>query len=630
MLASNGMRLASELRSPLLPALVLVGVTLFFAGDPGLSALPWIGIAALVLLLVLFATQGVPRGAVVFVPLALLAAWSAVSVAWSIEPDRTWAYANRTFVYLAFALIGAYLGRETRRLLYGFSALLGALCIWSLAGKVVPALHEGYGQFSRLTGPVGYWNALALLGDIALTLGLCLATRMRIPGTLLVYGWLVVIGLTYSRGGVLVAVVVVGLWMILSKAWIESLSTLLAAGVPAAAALAVAFSLAGITSDGQSHATRVRDGLIFGVVLLADAAIAAALGRFTLPGTTFVRRLGVALLAVCVAASVAVGASKAQTWWRSFTTSTPTEITQSPTRLGDTGSNFRWQWWNQAWQGWKRSPVVGTGAGTFQFTNERYRTSSLDQTIEPHSLPVQFLSETGVVGFVLFVASVAWLLVRGRHRPGPQLALALALPAYFLHGLLDIDWDFLSVSGPVFLIAGALAVRPSDARRPRPFTLLTAVGLLAVLGLSLVAVWLGGRWESQAEAAALGGQSAKAISLAKKSRSIDPLADAPLLTAGLANTDIALRIANHRGAGWRPLYNAAISAAVDSYSQATKVQPEDAQSWYYLGALRKQLGCPYAALPDFNRATVLDGKNPTYNDAYASTLAQVNSGTYKC
>ena len=43
---------------------------------------------------------------------------------------------------------------------------------------------------------------------------------------------------------------------------------------------------------------------------------------------------------------------------------------------------------------------------------------------------------------MLFVGSIGWLVVRGRRRPGPQLALALALPAYFLHGLLDIDWDF--------------------------------------------------------------------------------------------------------------------------------------------------------------------------------------------
>ena len=156
-----------------------------------------------------------------------------------------------------------------------------------------PWLYEDYGRIARLRGPVGYWNSLALLGDIALPLGLCLATRLRTAGTLLVFGWLVVIGLTYSRGGVIVAVVVVALWTLLSGAWIDSLKTLVAAGLPAAGALAVAFSLSGLTSDGQVHAARVRDGLVFGGVLLADAAIAVAFARLPTPTSTPVLRRGV-------------------------------------------------------------------------------------------------------------------------------------------------------------------------------------------------------------------------------------------------------------------------------------------------------------------------------------------------
>ena len=106
-------------------------------------------------------------------------------------------------------------------------------------------------------------------------------------------------------------------------------------------------------------------------------------------------------------------------------------------------------------------PLKGTGAGTFLGTNLRYRTTSLDQTIEPHDLPLQFLTETGVIGLALFGARSPGFSSAAGAGPGPQLALALALPAYFLHGLLDVDWDFASVSGPVFLIAGALVVRPS-------------------------------------------------------------------------------------------------------------------------------------------------------------------------
>jgi hypothetical protein len=622
------MRLARELRSPVVPALALVAASLFFAHDPGTGSLPWLGLAALVLVGWLFATQPPPGGAIVFVPLVAFACWCALSIAWSIEPDRTWSYANRTFLYLAFALIGAYLGAEVRRLLYGFSIVLGAVCVWSLAGKALPWLHD-YGQVARLTGPVGYWNALALLGDVALPLGLCLATRMRTAGTLLVFGWLVVIGLTYSRGGVLVAVVVVALWMVLSKAWIEALSTLLAAGLPAAGALAVAFSLAGLTSDGQPHDVRVRAGLVFGIVLVADAAIAAGLARFQLPGTTLVRRLAFALFAVLAVGAIGIGVIHARSWWRSFTASSASEVTQSPSRLGEVSSNFRWEWWTQAWQGWTARPVAGTGAGTFLFTNLRYRKTSLDQTIEPHSLPLQFLSETGLIGLALFLGSVGWLVVRGRRRPGPQLALALALPAYLLHGLLDIDWDFISVSGPVFLIAGALAVRPSTRPRPRAFTVATGSGILVVLALSLLAVWLGGHWESQAEAA-LGSNNARAITLAKRVRTVNPLTLDPLFTAANAESNIAADLSRRRGPGWRLYYAQAIAAALGYLRQATVVQPSSAYAWFELGTLEYDLGCPYAALPSFSHSTVLDGQNPSYNAGYAAALAEVNSGTYKC
>src|SRR5262249_7271977 len=244
-------------------------------------------------------------------------------------------------------------------------------------------------------------NALALLGDIALPLGLCLATKLRWAGTLLVYGWIVVIGLTYSRGGVLVAVVVVALLMWLSKAWVEALSTLVAAGLPAGGALAAAFSLPGITADGQTHTARVHAGIVFGLVLAADALIAVALSRHPLPVVTTTRRIAIAVLAVAIAASVAVGAAHARSWWHSFTTPSGAELTNCPGHLAPPGGNFRWPWWQQAWKGFEQAPLKGTGAGSFLVTNLRYRTTSLDQTIEPHDLPLQFLTETGVVGFLL-------------------------------------------------------------------------------------------------------------------------------------------------------------------------------------------------------------------------------------
>src|SRR5262249_59255747 len=121
------------------------------------------------------------------------------------------------------------------------------------------------------------WRGLALVGDIALPLGLWLALRRRVPGTLLVYGWIVAISLSFSRGGALVAALAVVAWIALGRKWVEATTTLVAAGLPAAAVIAIAFSLSGGTSDGQSRAARVRGGARFALAVRAGAPAAAPL-----------------------------------------------------------------------------------------------------------------------------------------------------------------------------------------------------------------------------------------------------------------------------------------------------------------------------------------------------------------
>jgi hypothetical protein len=616
------MRLARDLRTPLTPALALLAGALFFGGGEGDSSLPWLGAAAVVLALALLAVKRPPQGLVVFLPLIALGLWCAASVEWSIEPDRSWSYANRALVYAAFALVGGLLAVEPRRLFYGVSGLLGAVCVWALLGKVIPALYEDYGRIARLRGPVGYWNSLALLGDVALPLGLCLATRRRVLGALLVYGWLVAIGMTYSRGGVIVAVIVIAAWIALSGAWIEAVATLLAAGLPAAGVVAVAYSLPALTSDGQPHAARLRDGLVFGAVLLVDAAIAAMLARFPPPVAVspLLRRAAlVALTLVCVAALV-VGGLHARRWWDSFTSTTAAELPNSPARLTEAGSNFRWSWWQEAWHAFRLNPAKGTGAGTFQLTDERYRTNDLGEPTEPHNLPLQFLSETGIIGALLFVASMAWLIVSGRRRPGPQLALALALPAFLLHSLIDIDWDFAAVAAPVLLIAGALATRPATRRRVSFFTVLGAGGIGFALVSSLFVIWLANRWTNEAN---LTTNTAQALQLVQRARSLDPLSIQPLLAGGAAESAAAQ-------SGSLASQKHHLELALGFFKKATQVQPLNAQGWYELGFFNLVLNrCPRAALPDLSRATVLDGQNAE-NRWYAQALREVNSGRYLC
>jgi hypothetical protein len=605
------LRAVAQRWSPLVAALALSGAALFFGGGSGDGSLPWLGGGAIAVVLVFAATRPVPGGLLPLAPLAALAIWSAISVAWSIEPDRSWAYANRGLVYLAFALVGAFAADRLKELMYGFAALLGAVCAWSLAGKGLPWLYEDYERVARLRAPVGYWNALALLGAVALPIGLCLATRHRVPGTLLVYGWLVAIPLTYSRGGVIVAVLAVAAWIALSRAWADALATLVAAGIPAAVVVAVAFFLPGVTDDGQSHSTRVTDGAIFGLVVLAGLGAAALLARIPPPEPTrTVRRAALALLAVAAAGVIVVGAAHASSWWDQFTSPTVSELTNGKGRFTEAGGNYRWTWWKQGWRAWRAHPAGGTGAGSFNFTNLRYRTTSADFALEPHSLAVQFLTETGIVGLLLFLVAVLGLIGAARRRAGPQLALALALPAYLVHGLIDIDWDFAAVSAPIFLLAGTVAARPERARQLSGSAVLAGAGVAAAVVFSLFAVWLGDRWTADS---LLSADPDHALTLAKRARSIDPLSFDALYAQALAQ--------ELRGN---------LGEALGLFQEGTRLQPENAEAWYSLGLFNLEIrNCPRAALPELDRFTQLNPQDPG-NKEYDRALRLVNSGTPIC
>jgi len=83
------MTLSGALRDPpLVAALVLTGLALFFGGGAGDGSLWWLGGGAAVAIVVALATRGLPRGFVALAPFALLVAWLAASISWSWLPDR--------------------------------------------------------------------------------------------------------------------------------------------------------------------------------------------------------------------------------------------------------------------------------------------------------------------------------------------------------------------------------------------------------------------------------------------------------------------------------------------------------------------------------------------------------------
>src|SRR5882724_6422929 len=198
----------------------------FFSQGSSQSRLFWIGVPAIVVAAVGWALRPprLPlRGSIFFLALAAFVVWQGVSIAWSIQPSRSWDYTNRGLVYFAFAAVGALVASvPLRRFASAACVLLGALFVWALAAKVIPGIYPDYERLARLRYPLGYWNDLALLAAASVPLGLWAVgprhdRRARVGGALLLYAALVVTGLTYSRVGIVLTVVAAIVWLWLDR-----------------------------------------------------------------------------------------------------------------------------------------------------------------------------------------------------------------------------------------------------------------------------------------------------------------------------------------------------------------------------------------------------------------------------
>ena len=158
--------------------------------------------------------------------------------------------------------------------------LTGAFAVailWALAGKAIPALFPDGGRAARLRDPIGYWNALALVGDGLLVLGLWLAaTRpaavaLRAGGAVLAYAAVVAILLTGSRAGVGAGSSASGCGSGWRRSRTERALLALATTVPALAVGGWAFTRPALVEDGQEYADRLADGAVFALLFLVGA-----------------------------------------------------------------------------------------------------------------------------------------------------------------------------------------------------------------------------------------------------------------------------------------------------------------------------------------------------------------------
>lgn len=672
------MRTRSALLAALLAALLYTAFAAGAARQPGEA---WFEIIVAVLALAASASAllggaigaRAPRAAWWGVGLlALFVAWSGLTLTWSIAPDRTWEEFNRALSYALVAglgvMVGASLPRAIERFAAGWLIAVSLVALYALGGKVAPGLHvsglfdlDQTGVVARLRAPLEYWNALGLLCVLAAPVAVRLATgvggsvssrRVRLAAVEALYLLVIVIGLTYSRGAVAAFVVGAAVLTLTGNGRLRGLIAMGLAALAATAPLAVAFGRAGLKNNGEALGVRIHEGRILGlVVVVAGLALLAggwALLRFEPRARWSGERTRLVFRVAAVAAGVfviagAVGLARSQRGFSGSITQAVDDFTKvkedrqfDPVRLVSTNSGNRVSWWKEAVGAWSDRPLQGWGAGSFALLHLRYRHDIVPVT-QAHSVPLQTLAETGLIGLVLAYGGVLALLAAAISRTramesGPRRDLAVALlaatAAWLVHGFYDWDFNIPAVTAPVLVMLGILAGQPDD----RMDASASAVGAGAHASARRGS-GAGGRPALVGVAALVAAAAVASAGLpwlaASKSDDAAEVAGArtpQALEAAAAEADLAARL---NPLSIRPLFvSSAVAAArgrlLDTRRdllEAADRTPDDPQVWGRLAGLALQLADRQGYLEATQRLFELDPRNPAAEPQSSRALA---------
>lgn len=634
-----------------LGALLAAGFTVIVfvgAGGSDLGPNTWVQIALLgfgaacAVALVLAGSRGPASGVAAVGLFAALAALTYLSIAWSVQPATSWTEANRTLSYLAAFGGAVALARLAPARWPAVTGAVGtvaiAVCGYALLTKVFPATLDAADHVGRLRGPVDYYNATGVIAALGLPVCVWAGSRpaagrvmrvLAVPALALLVSTMM---LTYSRGALLAAVVGLACWFVLVPLRLRATLILVLGAACGGVATVWALAHHAITQDNATLAARTADGHNFGLVLLVVVITGAILGLAAALGIERIalsaqgrRRIGIVLI-VLVALVPVAGIAGAAASSRGLTgqishawnTLTSTSLTVQPgngaARLGALG-NSRGIYWREGLKVGEHAPLAGVGAGGFDTARTRYSTSPL-AVAHAHSYLIETFADLGLLGLGVSLALLtAWALACRRtlaarpeddrqaaERVGMITLLAVVV-TFGVSSLIDWTWFVPGVAVPALVAAGWLAGRGALApaqpiesgARGFAFSPGRTAGALGLVVALLLAAWF--VWQPLRSADAFGaaisamgrGDAAAALADARAAASSDPVSVDPLLEQSFI---------------YGALRNQA--AARSELVKATSLQPENPQTWMYLGTFDLQAHQPRLALSELETAHRLD------------------------
>lgn len=555
----------------------------------------------------------------------------AISSLWSGSVELSVIEADRLLVYLSFflaAFLIAQTSERRQRFAEGLVISLAVIALLGLASRLVPhvlQVSDSLGTGPRLRYPLGYWNANGAVFGIGIALLLwssrqASAAVMRWLSVGVMPAVLLALYFTYSRGGLLALLVAAGCLIALSR---DRLWLIGALAIGALGALPAVLAVQGRRdlADNLPTQAAINQGVTVLLILLAGTALAlvlfAGLRRLErrdgpLTGKalalsrhpSFLKGVGIAIAIAAIAATAAVGGRA----WHQFSSSDiqfPDRPEQHFSQLNGAG---RHDFWRVALDTFDEKPLLGIGAGTYEFAWEEKRSIELP-VHDAHSLYLEAFAELGIVGGVLMLVLVGSMLWAGfaawRNSLYPEreryAALFAALFAFAIGAAFDWFWELTAI-GAVFFLAGGVVVAArcgqlGQARaaangraEKRRFGLAVAgLAIAWIAAIALIGPLLVDREISSSRSAAASGDISGAIDHAKRARTIEPWAASPYVQLGLLAE-----------------LNGEYETAAIEFSHAINRENHNWQ-WYYLRSkVEHEGGDEAAAAKDLQKARELN------------------------
>ena len=620
------------------PVVLLLGLALAGGGyDVSDRHLAGLGAWLVVIVLLVF---GVTARATVGRPLywasgliAGLAVLSALSSLWSGSTELSVIEGDRVLVYLGFFL-AAFLIAQTderrQRFAEGLAISLVLVALLGLASRLLPHVLDvgnALGTGPRLRYPLGYWNANGAICGVAMAMLLWTSRRsdfraLRWLSVAAIPAVLLCLYFTYSRGGLLALLVAVGVLVALSRDRLWMLATTaigLLATLPAILSAQAHRSLA----DNIDNAAAIDQGVTVLLILLAGTAAAlllyAGLLRIEGRGGAFTDRvLGVSrnprvlrwIAIVGASAAVVLAIAVGGRAWDQFSSSDIQFPDRPEEHFGQLSGAGRYDFWRVAVKAYGEKPLLGHGAGTYEFSWEEHR--SIDMPVhDAHSLYLEAFADLGTVGGILTLAMIGFLLWcafaawrrSGEGQRDLYAMLLAAMVAFAIGAAFDWFWEIAAVGAVLFLAGGVvvacrcaqLAGTRRDGQLGDRRYLLTVVGLTAawLSAIALIGPLLVDREIKSSQDAVLAGDIGGAVSHADTARSIEPWAAAPYVQLGLLaelNEDYA--------------------TATARLTEAIEREDRNWQLYYLRARVEEEGGDPAAARADLKKAKELNPRAP--------------------